>query len=242
MILEEPAGSRGLIYGMGFVSILLHVGLVLLLLGLSIYLGPQTQRLPAYSVELVDMPGGRSDAEQGRQASLPAPPKQEEAKKPKPEAKPEPKPEPERLTEPKAEPPANPPKSKAPAAPTTNAQEFDIPTGGATVGFSSKGSIALDAENFEFAYYIRTITNKISSRWVPPFESVPGGKPRRVQVMFRISTLGEIYDARIETSSGIAPLDQSALRAVILCNPMPPLPIGFQSEELGVHFGFELTP
>jgi hypothetical protein len=33
--------------------------------------------------------------------------------------------------------------------------------------------------------------------------------------------------------------DHSALRAVMVSDPLPPLPLGFTGEDLGVHFGFE---
>lgn len=104
-------------------------------------------------------------------------------------------------------------------------------------GFSSE--LQLDVENFEFTYYLVAVRNKVSLSWNPPAGlSAPAGAIRTV-IFFRIQRNGRIADLRIETPSGVAFFDQSALRAVSRSEPFPPLPRGFADSSLGVHFGFE---
>jgi protein TonB len=99
--------------------------------------------------------------------------------------------------------------------------------------------VSVDAANFEFTYYLLVIRNRIAAVWAPPAGLTPGGQQVRAVVFFRINRSGELSEVRLERSSGIAFFDQSALRAVTLSGPMPPLPLGFSAPDLGVHFGFE---
>lgn len=102
-----------------------------------------------------------------------------------------------------------------------------------------KGDVAVDAANFEFTYYLLLVRNKVASNWNPPAGLAGAGQPVRAVVHFRIGRGGEVTGARLETGSGAEFFDRSALRAVILSDPLPPLPLGFPGSDLGVHFGFE---
>lgn len=128
--------------------------------------------------------------------------------------------------EPRPEPP--PKQAEAPALPT------------ATVGSSGlRGDLSVDSGNFEFTYYLILIRNRIASNWSPPAGISTGGNPVRAVVYFRVGRGGELAGVRLEGASGIEFFDRSALRAVTISDPMPPLPLGFAGGELGVHFGFE---
>jgi TonB family protein len=120
-----------------------------------------------------------------------------------------------------------------PAAPA--AQLPAAPVGAAGL----RGEVAVDAANFEFTYYLLVIRNRIASVWSPPAGLAPGGEQIRTVVYFRITRSGEIAEIRLEKPSGVSFFDQSAIRAVTIANPMPPLPLGFSAPDLGVHFGFE---
>ena len=48
-----------------------------------------------------------------------------------------------------------------------------------------------------------------------------------------------MWRRRGSKGSGFEFFDSSALRAVMLSDPMPPLPFGYNGDDLGVHFGFE---
>ncbi|MEK7316351.1 MAG: TonB family protein [Candidatus Eisenbacteria bacterium] len=108
--------------------------------------------------------------------------------------------------------------------------------------FSSDSSRATSAKtdgDFRFAYYLATLRNKIGSRWVPPQGADARARPIKAIVYFRVHRDGQISQASIETSSGYAFFDQTAMRALISATPLPPLPAGFSDNYLGVHFGFE---
>ena len=42
-------------------------------------------------------------------------------------------------------------------------------------------------------------------------------------------------------ASGYEFFDRSALRAILISDPLPPLPVGYTGSDLGVHFGFEFV-
>lgn len=134
---------------------------------------------------------------------------------------------------PKLKPRPEPKKEEPPAMPAPT-----LPS--ATVGTSGlKGDVTVDGRNFEFTYYLVLVRNKIASNWTPPAGVATGGKPVRAVIYFRIGRGGEITGVRIESLSGLEFFDRSAMRAVVLSDPLPPLPLGFSSGDLGVHFGFD---
>lgn len=87
----------------------------------------------------------------------------------------------------------------------------------------------LDA-SFPFIWYIQQVQNRITGNW-NRLTSAQG----RVQIYFRIRKDGGVEGARVESPSGNAALDQSALLAVRRSDPLPPLPEG---ASLGVRFWF----
>jgi len=101
------------------------------------------------------------------------------------------------------------------------------------------GDVAVDAGNFEFTYYLVLIRNKIASNWSPPSGLATSGSPVRAVVYFKVGRGGDLAGVRVETGSSIDFFDRSALRAVLLSDPMPPLPLGYSGGDLGVHFGFQ---
>jgi TonB family protein len=105
---------------------------------------------------------------------------------------------------------------------------------------ASTGSIAVDASDFPFTYYLRLIQSKIGERWSPPRAAAAGGE--RVVVLFEIQRDGQVREPQVERSSGNAIYDQSALRAIMEASPFPPLPPEFKASSLRVHFGFEFQP
>jgi len=100
------------------------------------------------------------------------------------------------------------------------------------------GSVAVDSRDFQFTYYLLLVRNRIAQNWAPP--AGLGGQAEAV-VYFRISRAGDIAAIRIETPSGSEFFDRAAQRAVLLSDPLPPLPLGWTGDALGVHFGFQYT-
>ena len=102
-----------------------------------------------------------------------------------------------------------------------------------------RGDVAVDARDFEFTYYLVLVRNRIAANWTPPAGLATGGRRVRAVVAFRIGRGGGVTTVRMEEVSGMEFFDRSALRAVVLSDPLPPLPLGFSAAELGVHFGFD---
>jgi len=87
----------------------------------------------------------------------------------------------------------------------------------------------LDAD-FPFIWYLQQVQNKITGNW-NRLSAAQG----RVMIYFRIKRDGGLEGIRVESPSGDAALDQSALLAVRRSDPLPPLPEG---TALGVKFWF----
>lgn len=151
----------------------------------------------------------------------------------KPRAKP--KPEVKQQTK-KPEPTAPVPQQRDTPPPSSEEKRTVLPY--AAVGAGMSGQVAVDDANFEFAYYLQMVRVQIARNWTPPAGTPTGA---RAEVYFRVTRSGEITGLRLETSSGGDYFDQTALRAVVITQQLPPLPLGYSGSDLGIHFGFEYT-
>lgn len=104
-------------------------------------------------------------------------------------------------------------------------------------GGQTMGSMRIDAKDFPFYFYLAMMKSKVSENWIPPFGSFEE-ENKRVVIAFRIERNGKLLSSTVEETSGDPLLDQSALRAVVVSAPFPPLPEGYNDSSLGVHFGF----
>ena len=211
---------RGSVMGSGMV----HVALMVVLF---IVRGPAALIVPGPEVVQVALIDPTATAPVPAPAETPPPePKLEEVKpveEPGVKLQPKkPKPQPKRET------PERPKASESPTLPSAKVGNAGL-----------SGDVAVDAGDFEFTYYLVLIRNKIASNWTPPSGLTTSGQPIRSVVYFKVGRGGELSDVRLETGSGIDFFDRSALRAVLLSDPMPPLPLGFSRGELGIHFGFQ---
>src|SRR3972149_3236700 len=84
-------------------------------------------------------------------------------------------------------------------------------------------------------YYLGLIKNKVDNRWNQP---VAHNKARKALIEFTINRKGDVSNVRVADSSGDSYFDQTALRAVTLSTPFPPLPRGFKGDSLRVHYRF----
>jgi TonB family protein len=100
--------------------------------------------------------------------------------------------------------------------------------------------VSVDNPDFQFANYLDIIQKEIGSNWSPPQGAKKSGGRQKAVIGFRILRNGTIHNVRLETSSGVNLMDQSAMRAISRSSPLPPLPQRFRDEFLGVHFSFEL--
>jgi TonB family protein len=104
-------------------------------------------------------------------------------------------------------------------------------TGSLNFGASVSG---VDVD-FPFAYYVEQLQALIGANWLRP--TAPDGTA--CTVTFRIQRSGQITEVKLETSSGIPFFDRAATRALYSANPLPPLPLEFRGEQVGVHLTFK---
>jgi TonB family protein len=82
--------------------------------------------------------------------------------------------------------------------------------------------------------YLADLKRRIKRAWFPP----KGDETKRVVVVFRIHSLGELSNLRLDHSSGVAAADQAALKAVENASPFRMLPKG-GLDELDIKFIFD---
>jgi len=102
-------------------------------------------------------------------------------------------------------------------------------------GFGPGGGLA----NFPYTYYLNIITDRVSSNWFSSLVDPGVSGSFQTILYFRIEKSGQIADVKIEQSSGMTPLDLSAVRAVKVSAPFPPLPREYEEAYLGIHLIFE---
>jgi len=129
--------------------------------------------------------------------------------------------------------PASPSPSVAAAGPATTAtvppgKGSGIELAGGEQGEGSGGSA--------LGYYLSLVDYKISTNWVPP--GTGGGRDNVVVIRFRVFPSGTVRDVDLETSSGDAGLDASAMRAIRQSLPLPPFPNLLTEKSLNLRYRF----
>ncbi len=90
-----------------------------------------------------------------------------------------------------------------------------------------------------FAYYVDIVRRKVSENWLK-YEVDPRiNDARRVYIYFEINRSGQPTNIRVEQSSGIPSLDQSAVRALKRIDTFGPLPAGYSGNFVAVEFWFD---
>ncbi len=86
--------------------------------------------------------------------------------------------------------------------------------------------------------YVQQAKKVISNKWLP----LKGFEDRSAVAMFAVGEKGTIEEARIVESSGSQAVDQSALDALKLASPLPPLPKGApESIQIRYVFSWHVT-
>lgn len=80
----------------------------------------------------------------------------------------------------------------------------------------------------EILVYQQEIAYHIRNNWVYPEQLADQQPDLEARVMIKIMADGEIDDVRFEKRSGSRYLDESAYKAVLKSNPLPPLPRGYR--------------
>lgn len=171
----------------------------------------------------------------------PKEPRQETPPVPKPETKVEtPKPEPAPTlptlpTPEKAQPIA--PEPIVPEPVSQQPQEPLIPQKQGSETGNRQGTAAfggaaatLDNPDFTYDYYVKRMVALIRARWNRPQVA----EDTESVVHFRILRDGTIQELELREASGSVVFDRSALRAIQDASPLPPLPVGYRQDSLGV--------
>jgi protein TonB len=83
------------------------------------------------------------------------------------------------------------------------------------------------------------LRRKVSDNWLK-YEVDPRiSDARRVYIYFEVNRSGQPTNIRVEQSSGIPSLDQSAVRALQRIDTFGPLPAGYSGNYVAVEFWFD---
>jgi protein TonB len=91
----------------------------------------------------------------------------------------------------------------------------------------------------KYSWYVDQVRRKVSENWMK-YEVDPNiSTARRVYIYFEITRGGAPANIRVEQSSGIPSLDQSATRALQRIDTFGPLPPGYGGSMVAVEFWFD---
>ncbi len=212
-----------------------------------------TVRLVAGAPEpAVSAPRRRPETKVAQRPPAPAPPKPEPRPKPKVRTRVD---EP-RVTEPPPKESATARPENLPARESESAAEPPPPAPDPSAASPSAGSGAEVAEGpiaggvagvatdqpFTADWYLQLVVARLQDAWRDRPLLPWGAAPQRVLVGFTILRDGRVTEVRVVRPSRYSPLDHSALRAVRSLGRLPPLPRGYDRDQLGARFVFELRP
>jgi protein TonB len=106
-------------------------------------------------------------------------------------------------------------------------------TGGMTFGEGGGGTFGS-----LFGWYTDIVANKVHQAWVSEVNPTITSA-NRVYITFDIARNGNPSNIRVEHTSGIPSLDQSALRALQRIDTFGPLPQGYSGNHVSVEFWFD---
>jgi len=107
---------------------------------------------------------------------------------------------------------------------------------GRGLGVGTEAGVTVGNTDPALAYYFVLIQDKITGNWTPP--KMGPGTVANISLFLRILRSGQVRDVAVDSSSGDRLLDDSALRAVRLSAPLPPLPPLYKAETLPLELRF----
>lgn len=124
--------------------------------------------------------------------------------------------------------------------PVENVQSKDLENQGEQTASipPTETDIALDTIDFPYQWYLNAVRLKIDNKWSRLDIQLISGEIKKTIIKFKILRNGKIDDVKIEKSSGYPIFDNTALKAILSSNPLPPLPKEFLEEYLSIHFHF----
>jgi periplasmic protein TonB len=111
--------------------------------------------------------------------------------------------------------------------------------GGAKGGFGVTGG----GGDFgtRYGWYVEVIQRKVSENWLK-YEVDPGiNNAQRVYITFEVARDGHPHDVKVEQSSGVPSLDQSAVRALQRIDTFGPLPSDYNGSKISVEYWFDYS-
>lgn len=114
-------------------------------------------------------------------------------------------------------------------------QEADTGVDGDT-GSPTERTISLDSQDSRYASYLLGVKRRIESRWGYPPDA--RGLTGDLLVTFAITRDGRLTDLNLTETSGIAPLDNEAIRAIREAAPFAPFPERMKFERLNIRAAF----
>ncbi len=213
--------------------------------GIMVKIAGSASSIPLPAPEVVNETAPANESPGFYKSEEPAPP-------PPPSDKAEPIPE----KTPVKPPPAPKPRPAPPAPKSTAAPEPPPPN---AVPYGQGGRPALSYGQFstgagdagirfgdaafgdKYSAYVNAITRAISNNWLKSMVDARIQKAPRVYLTFDIARDGKISNVSVQQSSGIPSLDRTALRAVLVSDPLPPLPADYRGGNVNVIFYFEYS-
>lgn len=123
--------------------------------------------------------------------------------------------------------------SRPVAMPSSETQGFSASQG---LAGPTETGVTVGSTDPALAYYFVLIQDKITGNWTPP--KMSPGTTASVSLSLRILRSGQVRDLAVNSSSSDRLLDDSAVRAVRLSTPLPPLPPLFKAETLLLELRF----
>ena len=114
-------------------------------------------------------------------------------------------------------------------------QEADTGEEGDT-GSPEGPTVSLDSQDSRFASYLLGVKRRIESVWGYPPEA--RGLTGNLVVTFGITRDGHLSDLQLTQTSGLAPLDNEAIRAIRQATPFTPFPERMRFERLNIRAAF----
>jgi len=157
---------------------------------------------------------------------------------------------PDKSTKVKPKPVTSASKAKTQPQPEPETNEVPFGQGGPVSGpygsFSAagaKGGFGFEGGGGDFgtryAWYVRVVQQKVSENWLK-YEIDPNiHQADRIYLQFDISRSGQPVNVRIEQSSKIPSLDNSAMRAIQRIDTFGPLPADYAGNRVTVEFWFD---
>ena len=111
-------------------------------------------------------------------------------------------------------------------------QGLDLGQLGGEKGSAEAGPLSFETQWYDWGEYAESMVGKIRVHWYEemPMPLLQTGMKGVVTIRFTIHRDGSLTDINIITSSGIAPYDYAAKKAIELASPLKPLPADFPKE------------